>query len=185
MRNITLTILAILMINVSKAHELLSETHSIISNHQDSIEDLAKKRLKAFLKADEDPQGWFNAFVTRLYNNGQTVARRGQVRDYLWSNEKLVAFHFFTYGGGSNNHYITCVDSEGHVTTIEHVLTQNLKRENYFNVERYGKDQILCIEETPEMHNNNGGKTAKDKTYVSAIIYGINKDGKLIKKSLK
>ena len=171
-------------LKISKSQDiLLSETHSTISFNKDSIEALAEKRLKTFLKVEEDAKGWFNSFTTTLYNKGETVARRGQVSNYLWSNEKLVAFHFFTYGGGSNNHYITCVDSKGHLTTIQHVLTQNLQG-NIRNVERYEEDQILCTEETLEMYANNPGDRAK-KTYVSAVIYGINTDGKLTKTSFK
>ena len=185
MRHITLTILTCLMINVSNAQDALLETQSTTSFDLDSIEEIAEKRLKAFLKVEESTRGWFNSFVTTLYNNGETVAGRGQVNNYLWSSEKFVSFHFFTYGGGSNTHYIACVDFKGHVTTIEHVLTQNLKLDNLFNVDRYGEDQILCTDETIEMHMNNGGKSVKNKTYVSAIIYGINKDGKHTKTTFK
>lgn len=185
MKPVILIILALLMLNISNAQDVTSSSQATTSLDQDSINQIIEKRLKTFLKVKEGTSGWFNSFVTTLYNKGQTVARRGQVDNYLWSNEKLVAFHFFTYGGGSNTHYITSLDSNGNVTTIEHVLTQNLKLDNYFNVDRYGDDQILCTDETVEMHMNNGGKAAKNKTYLSAIIYGITKDGKLTKTPFK
>ena len=184
MKHITLTCLSCLIIYISNAQSDSPNIQSTTSFDQESVREIAQKRLKSFLKVEKGTGGWFNSFVTTLYNKGETVARRGQVDNYLWSNEKFVAFHFFTYGGGSNTHYITCVDSSGNVTAIEHVLTESLKLDNYFNVGRHGEYQILATEETQKMNMSNPGKSKKDKTYVKATVYGINKEGAITRKAL-
>ena len=184
MKHIILTCLSCLIIYISNAQSDSPNIQSTASFDQESVKEIAKKRLKAFLKVVEGTGGLFNPFVTRLYNKGEVVARQGQIGNYLWSNEKFVAFHFFTYGGGSNTHYIACVDFNGNVTTIEHVLTQSLKLDNYFNVGRHGEYQILATEETQKMNMSNPGKSKKDKTYVKATVYGINKEGVITRKAL-
>jgi len=181
MKQILLTTIAFLAISLSFAQKTDANPKFDIEN----LEESSKEQLKKFLKIPQGNTGWFNAFIKSLYSEGLTDSRRGQVSNYLWYNNNYVAFHFFTYGGGSNVHYMACVNQKGDVVSLKKVMVQNLQNDNYFNVERHGKAEILCTNETSEMHLSNGGKPAKDKTYVSAVIYGISKEGKLTKRAFK
>lgn len=181
---IRLSILLLCCTFLSNAWTQTASNESLEYN-QEEVEERAELRLKEFLKVEEGTRGWFNTFVRGLYEEGRTKARRGQVSNYLWSTDNLVAFHFFTYGGGANTHFITCVNKEGKVVAFEHMLTQSLSLDNYYNVDRYMNDFILATEETPEMHLNNGGKSRAERTYVSAKIYGVNSNGEIMQELLK
>jgi len=172
-------------LSLGNAQTESTSTTSPSSINQQGVEEQGKKRLKAFLKVEDGTRGWFNAFVRSLYEEDKTVAGRGQVDNYLWANENYVAFHFFTYGGGANTHYICCVNSKGNVTSIEHMLTQSMDNDNYFDIERYGENEVFVTEQTQEQKSSNIGKSAEEKTYVQAFIFGINQKGAVTKRGLK